>query len=68
MAICRIGRELQAYVVHKRREVEFCVKNAFTHGNFNLIMLEFVTVESKLFSPFDVWVLVFKEMAGFGAY
>lgn len=52
MAICRIGQELQAYVIHKRREIEFCAKNELTHGNFNLIMLEFVTVESKLFSPF----------------
>jgi len=59
MAICHIGQELQADVIHKRREREFCAKNEFTHGNFSLIMIEFVTVESKLFSPFDIWAWVF---------
>lgn len=49
IAICHIGQDLQADVIHKRREVEVCAKNEFTHSKFNPIMLEFVTVEDKLF-------------------
>lgn len=35
---------VRSYVIHKREEA-FCAKNEFTHGNFNLIVLEFVPRE-----------------------
>lgn len=49
LPICHFGQEGQADIIHKRTEIKCYARNEFTHRNFTLIMLEFVTVGSKLF-------------------